>query len=956
MADGALTLPLDTDPRQLEVNLQRAVAALDRSMNQMEARASASQKTLNNILSKIGGATPKAPPQIKSIQDAINRIDQGDLSKALGNVFDRSRLAVLEEGGAKLPIFGSALADLGPAGLTAAAGLVAAGAALEGGRKFTEFAAEVERTSKALGLTTTQVQEFAHVADALNIPVDRLDESMAGLERSIGLVESGLARSISVKAFTEGLKITPEQLRGWGTLEQQLPHILDAAARLNVEERNGLASRLKVDPEVLNSLVDGRAKISDLIAEAHKYGLVLDEDVIKKGAEANEKLKTASEIINTNLKVAFADAVPVVVSMAGAIADATRDLNEFIQSFKDLQDRNQGALYTERARLLEERSYAQSESSLPVSDRSITSILPRGLGGTRSVAEIDADIDRINSAIKAKALAADLADLAAGTGVYAPKAKDLGGDGKSHAHADATAIANAEKQYLEALLKTTTDLDAAHAIRLRIIDAEYRGRKAEAETNTSLNSHARDQVIAAAALTRDADVAAENAAYAKAIAGISARTKAADDALDEATTRQLEAQAALTGDIQQRADAEKRAVAAELARQQTDLAAQAEEIDNDKNLTEATKVRLKNELILASLADAEAADAKNRKTDRDAAFKIEDQQIGIYKDVVDAQIATLEAQKAIATSAKQRRILDEKILELKQQEERDLEGTKLDREVSEGTITPEQRQTEWNAFLQKQAAERTAASNEDLGPIGDAVKNLQDQSWQGVAVEGVNSLGDALVRLATRSEGAGKAFKDMATSIISDILRLAIQKEIEIPLLQALGLLSNSPLPAGGGAGAGFSLFSGLGSLFGGAGGAAAAPGSGAGAFGGILSAVGGFFHLLGFAGGTDSAPGGWVNINERGPEGLAYVPKGTQIIPNSTLRALAGVGASRGAGVSVYQPLHFHAEGAVTTSELLAQMAAISRAQAGQAAASAVAQSRAGLARANDQDRLLKN
>lgn len=69
------------------------------------------------------------------------------------------------------------------------------------------------------------------------------------------------------------------------------------------------------------------------------------------------------------------------------------------------------------------------------------------------------------------------------------------------------------------------------------------------------------------------------------------------------------------------------------------------------------------------------------------------------------------------------------------------------------------------------------------------------------------------------------------------------------------------------------------------------------------------------FAAGTDSAPGGFAMVGEKGPE-LMYVPKGAQITPNHALKGFAGgtggyanVSRSSSSSTSVGE-LHVHAHG----------------------------------------------
>ena len=405
---------------------------------------------------KINAKLDKMLAKHKEIAGDIGKIDFG---KSFTRVFDSARLGVLEEGSAKLRIFGSALEPLGPLGIGAAAGIAAFGFAVEEAIKTAEWAENLERTAKGLGLTTTALQEFDHVATATGIPIEKMRESLAGLEKTIGLVESGLARAMTVKVFTEGLKITPEQLRGWGTLEAQLPHILDAAAKLNVEERNGLASRLKVDPEVLNSLVAARHRLTELIAEAHRYGVVIDEDVIKRSAEAGEKLKFAADIIDKNLKGAFADLAP-------SIASATLELAKFLHLMLAVPQKSTDAAW--KGAIWE----------------ALGVVTGQGFGGGANAQY--RDVARQRGSLMQHFSVADMMDRldqgVAPTQLAGAKgAKGAKGSKFDITKADLDAIAAAYKAELQARLGIVSDADARHAIETQLLNIEIDKKKADAD-------------------------------------------------------------------------------------------------------------------------------------------------------------------------------------------------------------------------------------------------------------------------------------------------------------------------------------------------------------------------------------------------------------------------------------------------------------------------------------------
>tara|TARA_R110000822_G_scaffold100756_1_gene226549 strand:+ start:1046 stop:3037 length:1992 start_codon:yes stop_codon:yes gene_type:complete len=90
--------------------------------------------------------------------------------------------------------------------------------------------------------------------------------------------------------------------------------------------------------------------------------------------------------------------------------------------------------------------------------------------------------------------------------------------------------------------------------------------------------------------------------------------------------------------------------------------------------------------------------------------------------------------------------------------------------------------------------------------FGDAVKEVKhplkefadsmptlNQSIESVVVGGIKSLEDSLVGLVQGTMSASQAFKSMASSIINDLIRMAIQQSITAPLAQMFGLQAAAP-------------------------------------------------------------------------------------------------------------------------------------------------------------------
>lgn len=287
----------------------------------------AGSKELSASMLASAEAVAKTRAQVKLLDTEMKSLGSGNTS-GFTKAFASLEQGASQAGTARLGAFGAALGAIGPEGIAAGIGLGAMAIAAEKAVKAAEWAEQLKRSADTLGMTTTQLQEFDFVLNAMGIDVDKGREALGGLEKAIGLVMEGAARKQLLAQFVEVMKIKPEDLRGWGTLEQQLPHILDALAKLDPEERAASFAKLKIDPEVGNSMIQARGHLSDLIDMAKKYGIVVDEDVVSQSGEAADKMRAWKAIIDGELRVAFINLAPAIGSFAHAVADALKWIND----------------------------------------------------------------------------------------------------------------------------------------------------------------------------------------------------------------------------------------------------------------------------------------------------------------------------------------------------------------------------------------------------------------------------------------------------------------------------------------------------------------------------------------------------------------------------------------------------------------------------------------------------
>jgi hypothetical protein len=315
------------------------------------------------------------------------------------------------------------------------------------------------------------------------------------------------------------------------------------------------------------------------------------------------------------------------------------------------------------------------------------------------------------------------------------------------------------------------------------------------------------------------------------------RIESINAALAGAARDLLQAQGGLTENIEARAEIERKIADEEAAQQVARLQKAKADLADDKGF-KGDKAAEQAKLDLAIAATQSAATAKQEAITRRAALAIEDKQIEVYQATVEAQIASLEAEASIATTASQRNAIEKRILDLRQQLEADLKGTQIDRDLANKLITTDQAKDQKAALGVTQDAARRQFTTDHRNPIDQYLASVQDLNTE-LQTAGVqafdslaNSLADAILNAKNLGEVASNVFRQLASQILSDTIKSV-----------------------------GSSIFSSVRS--------------------GITASI------TGHASGTDSSPGGLKWVGERGPE-LLNIPKGAQVIPNDILRSLA--------------------------------------------------------------------
>lgn len=235
---------------------------------------------------------------------------------------------------------GSVLGAFGFAGVAAAAALGGLVVAMGKTREAMAFADEIDDSAQKLGIGTDALQEYRFAMTEVGGSVQDADAAISGFQKKLG---EGLAGGRSKKWF-EQIGITPAELRGFKDTEEALAAVLDGISKLGTEaERAAVAEKLGLGPMVALAR-EGSDKLEELRQKAQDLGYVMDDALVKKGADANQQFETMSTIIDVQLKSAFVDLSDEVLAFTGWIAGALGGLNNFIGVFDKWKSRS-NALY-----------------------------------------------------------------------------------------------------------------------------------------------------------------------------------------------------------------------------------------------------------------------------------------------------------------------------------------------------------------------------------------------------------------------------------------------------------------------------------------------------------------------------------------------------------------------------------------------------------------------------------
>jgi hypothetical protein len=301
--EHALLLTIDANIKSLETTLKKAEARVRAAASDME---------------KSGGRME-------------NALGNPNIGRGLDNIFTAARQQALDSGASRLGVFGGALENLGVAGLAAGAGIGAFTAALAGALAAAQFADELADTATRLHVTTDALQEYRFALRLAGGEEKGADEALEKFSVTLGKAQEGLTKA--QRGFML-LGFTQEQIAAFQTSEEALRAVTAKLAEIESNpRRDALISLLGLD-SMKPLLMGGVEAMDDLRAKAREVGVVMDEELIRKGAQVQDEFETLSQIIDIQVKSALVGLGPVLIRLMEFAAGLARSFSRMSENLQ----------------------------------------------------------------------------------------------------------------------------------------------------------------------------------------------------------------------------------------------------------------------------------------------------------------------------------------------------------------------------------------------------------------------------------------------------------------------------------------------------------------------------------------------------------------------------------------------------------------------------------------------
>ena len=218
---------------------------------------------------------------------------------------------------------------LGVKGAMGLLGVASAGVFVKMAKDAANTADEIRKMSGRIGITTDALQEMRFAFGLAGVEGDVLNKGLLNFSKSLGEARVGTG------ALTTFLKKSDEALLGQLVSAKNTTKALDiffgALGRTkNQSDKMALSSAAlgRAGKLITTAFEGGADAFANAREEAHRLGLIIDQELLENAEAMNDQLSIVSQVISVQLTKAFLELAPTIQSSAKALTD-------FIVGMKD---------------------------------------------------------------------------------------------------------------------------------------------------------------------------------------------------------------------------------------------------------------------------------------------------------------------------------------------------------------------------------------------------------------------------------------------------------------------------------------------------------------------------------------------------------------------------------------------------------------------------------------------
>lgn len=187
-----------------------------------------------------------------------------------------------------------------------------------------ESADAIGKAADAVGIGTDALQEYRHAANLAGVQTDAMDGALKAFTKRMG---EARANTGTLVTFLEKYdKALLQTIQNAPNTEAALDAIFNGMAKAGTAaDRAALASAAfgrTAGVDMANLVRDGADSLKEAREEAHRLGIVLDEDLIRNSEKANDAVERLTAVLGANTTRVLADLAPTIEGVSTFMANS----------------------------------------------------------------------------------------------------------------------------------------------------------------------------------------------------------------------------------------------------------------------------------------------------------------------------------------------------------------------------------------------------------------------------------------------------------------------------------------------------------------------------------------------------------------------------------------------------------------------------------------------------------